>query len=58
MDHDPAHARRCQEGARRGSNFDAPLASSNETEALAKASIFQATSEKALWKDNEEFAGS
>jgi hypothetical protein len=27
------------------------VASSNEAEALAKASIFQATSEKTLWKD-------
>ena len=34
-------------------NFDAAVASSKEAEALAKASIFQATSEKALWKDME-----
>jgi hypothetical protein len=34
-------------------NFDAAVAASNEAEALAKASIFQATSEKALWKDME-----
>ena len=34
-------------------NFDAAVASSKEAEALAKASIFQATSEKALWKDLE-----
>ena len=30
-------------------DFDAGLASSKEAEALAKASIFQATSEKTLW---------
>jgi hypothetical protein len=34
-------------------NFDAAVAASKEAEALAKASIFQATSEKALWKDME-----
>ena len=34
-------------------NFDAAVASSKEAEALAKASIFQATSEKDLWKDME-----
>jgi hypothetical protein len=34
-------------------NFDAAVASSKEAEALAKASIFQATSEKALWKEME-----
>jgi hypothetical protein len=34
-------------------NFDAAVASSKEAEALAKASIFQATSEKARWKDME-----
>ena len=34
-------------------DFDAALASSKEAEALAKASIFQATSEKTLWKDME-----
>ena len=34
-------------------NFDAAVASSKEAEALAKASIFQATSEKGLWKDME-----
>jgi hypothetical protein len=33
--------------------FDAAVASSKEAEALAKASIFQATSEKSLWKDME-----
>ena len=32
-------------------DFDKAVASSNEAEALAKASIFQATSEKTLWKD-------
>jgi hypothetical protein len=34
-------------------NFDAAVASSKEADALAKASIFQATSEKTLWKDME-----
>jgi len=34
-------------------DFDKALASSKEAEALAKASIFQATSEKELWKDIE-----
>jgi hypothetical protein len=34
-------------------NFDSAVASSKEAEALAKASIFQATSEKELWKDLE-----
>ena len=31
-------------------NFDAAVASAKEAEALAKASIFQATSEKDAWK--------
>ena len=34
-------------------DFDKAVASSKEAEALAKASIFQATSEKKLWKDLE-----
>lgn len=34
-------------------DFDKAVASATEAEALAKASIFQATSEKALWKDME-----
>jgi hypothetical protein len=34
-------------------DFDAAVASSKEAEALARASIFQATSEKTLWKDLE-----
>ena len=34
-------------------NFDSAVASSKEAEALAKASVFQATSEKTLWKDME-----
>jgi hypothetical protein len=34
-------------------NFDAAIASAKEAEALAKASIFQATSEKDRWKDAE-----
>jgi hypothetical protein len=34
-------------------DFDKALAASNEAEALAKASIFQAKSEKTLWKDLE-----
>jgi hypothetical protein len=35
------------------SDFDKAVASSKEAEALAKASIFQATSEKERWKDLE-----
>jgi len=34
-------------------NFDAALAAAKEAEALAKASVFQATSEKERWKDME-----
>ncbi len=34
-------------------NFDAAIAAAREAEALAKASIFQATSEKERWKDME-----
>ncbi len=34
-------------------DFDKAVASSKEAEALARASIFQATSEKTLWKDLE-----
>jgi hypothetical protein len=34
-------------------DFDQAVAQSKEAEALAKASIFQATSEKTLWKDLE-----
>ena len=34
-------------------NFDQAVASAKEAEALAKASIFQATSEKERWKDME-----
>ena len=34
-------------------NFDSAVVASKEAEALAKASIFQATSEKTLWKDME-----
>ena len=34
-------------------DFDTAVASSKEAEALAKASSFQATSEKTLWKDLE-----
>jgi hypothetical protein len=33
--------------------FDKAMASAKEAEALAKASIFQATSEKERWKDME-----
>jgi hypothetical protein len=36
-----------------GGDFDQAIASSKEAEALAKASIFQATSEKERWKDLE-----
>jgi hypothetical protein len=34
-------------------DFDAAIASAREAEALAKASAFQATSEKERWKDME-----
>jgi len=34
-------------------DFDAAVAAAREAEALAKASIFQATSEKERWKDAE-----
>jgi predicted nucleic acid-binding Zn-ribbon protein len=34
-------------------DFDTAVASAREAEALAKASIFQATSEKERWKDLE-----
>lgn len=34
-------------------DFDAATASAKEAEALAKASIYQATSEKERWKDME-----
>jgi hypothetical protein len=34
-------------------DFDAALAAAKEAEALARASIFQATSEKDRWKDAE-----
>jgi hypothetical protein len=34
-------------------DFDTATASAKEAEALAKASIFQATSEKTRWKDME-----
>jgi hypothetical protein len=34
-------------------NFDSAVAASKEAEALARASIFQATSEKNLWKEME-----
>ena len=34
-------------------DFDAAVAAAKEAEALAKASIFQATSEKERWKDME-----
>ena len=36
-----------------GGDFDAAVASAKEAEALAKASIFQATSEKERWKAME-----
>jgi len=34
-------------------DFDAAIAAAKDAEALAKASIFQATSEKERWKDAE-----
>jgi len=36
-----------------GGDFDNAVAQAKEAEALAKASIFQATSEKERWKDME-----
>jgi hypothetical protein len=36
-----------------GGDFDQAIAQSKEAEALAKASIYQATSEKTLWKGLE-----
>ncbi|MFK4694712.1 hypothetical protein ABIF42_000306 [Bradyrhizobium diazoefficiens] len=36
-----------------GGDFDRALAAAKEAEALAKASIFQATSEKEAWKAME-----
>src|SRR4249919_2218028 len=36
-----------------GGDFDTALARATEAEALAKASIYQATSEKERWKDME-----
>jgi len=36
-----------------GGDFDTATASAKQAEALAKASIFQATSEKERWKDME-----
>jgi hypothetical protein len=36
-----------------GGDFDQAVAQSKEAEALAKASVFQATSEKDAWKDLE-----
>ena len=36
-----------------GGDFDTGVAAAREAEALAKASIFQATSEKTRWKDME-----
>jgi hypothetical protein len=36
-----------------GGDFDQAVAQSKEAEALARASIFQATSEKDAWKDLE-----
>lgn len=39
--------------AAEGGDFDQAVAQSREAEALAKASIFQATSEKERWKDLE-----
>ena len=39
--------------AAEGGDFDAAVAQSRQAEALAKASIFQATSEKQAWKNLE-----
>ena len=52
VDHDRSAARGSQEGAD-GGDFDGAISAAKEAEALAKASIFQATSEKERWKDLE-----
>jgi hypothetical protein len=36
-----------------GGDFDAAIAAAKDAEALAKASVFQATSERERWKDME-----
>ena len=52
MDHDGVDLNAAKKFAEAG-DFDKAVASAKEAEALAKASIFQATSEKKLWKDME-----
>lgn len=52
MDHDGGNAGGGEKSAE-GGDFDKATASAKEAEALAKASIFQATSEKTRWKDLE-----
>ena len=52
MDHDGSAARGSEEGGGRR-RFRRGIAAAKEAEALAKASIFQATSEKERWKDME-----
>jgi hypothetical protein len=47
-----AHLAAAKKAASSG-DFDAATAAAKEAEALAKASIFQATSEKERWKDLE-----
>ena len=52
MDHDGIGAGGSEEGGG-GGDFDAAIAAAREAEALANASIYQATSEKTRWKDME-----
>lgn len=52
MDHHRLEAG-CGEKAADTGDFDTAVAQAKEAEALAKASIFQATSEKQRWKDME-----
>ena len=47
-----AHLAAAKKAAAAG-NFDAAIAAAKEAEALANASVFQATSEKERWKDME-----
>ena len=50
MDHDGGGAGGCEKGRRIAGDFDKAIASSKEAEALARASIYQAQSEKEAWK--------
>ena len=54
MDHDSIDTGRPRRKAgRQAGDFDKATAAAKEAEALAKASSFQATSEKTRWKDME-----